>query len=213
MGYDEIIRKIGLRLLWLNANARHAIELKETFTFPAYDPELRKIINGNPVRCYKICLDAIYFEFIMTLMRMYDTYRSDDTVCFAKLFSYLSADLSREIESRTQRSVENDIYSAQKEYTKLKDSHLIARLQTVRNKMFAHTSVHFDKRQVANYGYAEQLLKKTLPMLNNLNSAIFGNDEPFDNISKYWKGYAKEFWQSLVKKMDNGQQAAPFERE
>ena len=213
MEYDEIIRKVGLRLLWLNANARHAIELKETFTFPAHDIELRKIINGNPVRCYKTCLDAIYFEFIMTLMRMYDTYKSDDTVCFDKLFCYLSEDLSREIENKTQRNVEKDIYAAQKEYTKLKDSHQMARLKTVRNKMFAHTSLHFDKRQVANYGYAEQLLEKTLPMLNNLNSAILGNIEPFDSISKYWKGYAKEFWQSFVKKKNNGQQAAPLDRE
>jgi len=206
MEYDQIIRKVGVRLLWLNANARHAIELKETFTFPAYNPALRKIIKGgNLVRCYKVYLDAIYFEFIMTLMRMYDTYKSDDTVCFDKLFCYLSAEFIQEIENKTQRRIKSKIHSAQKEYTNLKDSHLIARLKTVRNKMFAHTSANFDKRQVARYGYAEQLLEKTLPMLNNLNSAILGNVEPFDSISKYWKGYAKEFWKILLKSNDNGQ--------
>jgi len=136
---------------------------------------------------------------------MYDTYKSDDTVCFDKLFYYLSAEFIQEIENKTQRRIKSKIHSAQKEYTNLKDSHLIARLKTVRNKMFAHTSANFDKRQVARYGYAEQLLEKTLPMLNNLNSAILGNVEPFDSISKYWKGYAKEFWKILLKSNDNGQ--------
>ena len=71
MEYNELLKKVEQGLFWLDANARHAIELRGTFTFPAYDVSIRALIKGtNKVRCYKICLDAIYFEFVMTLMRM-----------------------------------------------------------------------------------------------------------------------------------------------
>ena len=214
MEYDQMLNKVMLRLAWLNANARHAIELRETFTFPAYDTSIRKIIRGtNNVRCYKVCLDAVYFEFIMTLMRMYDNYKSDDTACFEKLIECLSADFVQNFESKTQRRVKSKIQSAIKEYLSLKDSHLVARLKTVRHKMFAHTSTNFNSSQVAKYGYAEELLQRTLPMLNNLNSAIHDKVEPFDKISKCWKGYATEFWQIFLKKDGNGQQAGRGNRE
>ncbi|MEI7827950.1 MAG: hypothetical protein WCI87_09200 [Euryarchaeota archaeon] len=213
MEYDEILNKVVLRLAWLNANAKHAIELRETFAFPAYDPSIREIIRGtNNVRCYKVCLDAVYFELIMTLMRMFDNYKSDDTACFEKLFECLSADFVKNIESKTQRRVKNQIQSALKEYLSIKDSHLVASLKTVRHKMFAHTSTNFNKSQIAKYGYAEELLKRTLPMLNDLNSAIHNKVEPFDKISKYWKGYAMEFWQAFLKKDGDGQQAGRGDR-
>lgn len=204
MKYDQILNKIVLRLAWLNANAKHAIELRETFTFPAYDLSIRKIIRGtNNVICYKIYLDAVYFEFIMTLMRMFDNYKSNDTACFEKLFECLSADLVQHIESKTQRRVKNKIQSALKEYSSLKSSHLVASLKTVRHKMFAHTSTNFNKDQIAKYGYAEELLKKTLPILNDLNSAINNKVESYDKIGKYWNSYAKEFWQTFLKKDGN----------
>jgi len=88
MEYNQLLEKVEQSLAWLDANARHAIECQETFTFPAYDASIRKLIKGtNKVRCYKICLDAIYFDFVMTLMRMHDSYERD-TVCFKKLFDY-----------------------------------------------------------------------------------------------------------------------------
>jgi len=62
MEYNQLLEKIEQSFFWLTANARHAIELKETFSFPAYDKSIRKLIEGtNKVRCYKVCLDAIYF--------------------------------------------------------------------------------------------------------------------------------------------------------
>lgn len=200
MEYEQTVKNVQLRLAWLNANARHAIELQATFTFPAYDKAIRKIIRGtNNVRCFKICLEAIYVEFIMTLMRMYDTYKSDDTVCFELLFEYLSDDFVQQFEKRTQRKVKGKIQSALKEYKSLNGSHLVGRLKTVRNKMFAHTSMNFDRNKLAEYEYAEKLLGRTLPMLNELNSALRDEVKSFDRIRNYWKSYAIEFWQALKK--------------
>jgi hypothetical protein len=51
--------------------------------------------------------------------------------------------------------------------------------------MFAHTSPNVDRNQVATYGHAENLLKRILPMLNSLNSAIGGKAEPYDKIKEY----------------------------
>ncbi len=199
MEYNQLLKKIEQSLYWLNANAIHAIELKETFSFPAYDQSIRKMLEGtNKVRCYKVCLDAIYFEFIMTLMRMYDSYEND-TVCFKKLSEYLTDNFIQQYEKNTQRDVKTKIESALTEFQNLKGSHLVGRLKTVRHKMFAHTSTDFNRNQVAEYGHAEQLLEKTLPILNSLNYVFRDKKEPYDEIITFWKGYAKEFWEDLIK--------------
>ena len=162
MEYNELLQKVEQGLFWLDANARHALELQETFTFPAYDTSIRALIKEtNKLRCYKICLDAIYFEFVMTLMRMYDSYERD-TVCFKTLFEYLSDKFVQDFEAKTRRKVNSEIQLAGKEFKSLSGSHLVGRLRTVRNNMFAHTSSNFSRNQVAKYGHAEKLLERTL---------------------------------------------------
>lgn len=210
--YNQLLGKVEQGLAWLDANARHAIECQETFAFPSKDTAIRKLIKGtNKVRCYKICLEAIYFEFIMSLMRMYDSYERD-TVCFKNLFDYLTDDFIQDFESKTQRKVNTAIQSAWYEFQKLNGSHLIGGLKAVRHKMLAHTSINFNRNQFARYGDAEKLLEMTLPMLNNLHSTIRGKVEPYDKIRKYWNGYAIEFWQSMLNK-NSGQQIHPADRE
>ncbi len=116
MQYNHLLKKVEQGLFWLDANGRHAIELQETFTFPAYDVPIRELIKDtNKVRCYKVCLDAIYFEFVMTLMRMYDNYEHD-TVCFQKIFEYLSDDFIQKFETETRRKVKGKIQSALNEF-------------------------------------------------------------------------------------------------
>ena len=138
MEYNQLVKKIDQSLYWLNANAIHAIELKEAFSFPAYDRSIRELIKeARKVHCYKVCLDAIYFEFIMTLMRMYDSYEYD-TVCFKKLSEYLTDDFLQQYEKNTQRDVRNEIELALKEFQRLKGSHLIGKLKTVRHNMSTH---------------------------------------------------------------------------
>jgi hypothetical protein len=200
MEYIQVLRNVEQGLFWLDLNARRAIELKETFTYPVYDTLIRAFIQGtDKVRCYKVCLDAVYFEFIMTLMRMYDNYKYD-TICFQRLFAHLSTDFIQSFESNTGRIITPEIQTALEEFKSLKGSHLIGRLKTVRHNMFAHTSTDFNRNEVAEYGQAEELLEKTLPMLNGAQSAIRGKPEPYDKFSEYWKLYAVEFWQSFVVK-------------
>lgn len=200
MNYNELLKKIEQGLFWLDANARHAIELQETFDFPAHDASIWALIKGTrKVRCYKVCLDAIYFEFVMTLMRMYDSYERD-TICFKRLFEYLSDDFVKDFQAKTRRKVEAEIQFAGKEFKSLNGSHLVGQLRKVRNNMFAHTSTDFSRSQVAKYGHAEKLLERTLPMLNDLNSSIGGKAEPYDKIRENWKKYAMEFWQNLLSK-------------
>jgi hypothetical protein len=199
MNYNEILKKIEQDLTWLDANVRHAIECQETFAFPAYDGSIRKIIKGtNKVRCYKICLEAIYCDFIMSLMRMYDSYERD-TVCFNNLFDRLTDDFIQAFESKTRREIDATIQSARKDFKSLNGSHLISRLKTVRHSMLAHTSTNFNRTQIARYGDAEGLLKRTLPILNKLNSAIRNKTEAYDKVRSYWNKYAIEFWQPIGK--------------
>ncbi len=199
MNYSEILIKVEQSLTWLDANARHAIECQETFAFPAYDESIRRIIKGtNRVRCYKICLEAVYCDFIMSLMRMYDNYERD-TVSFNNLFNYLTDDFVHAFERKARREIGTTIQSARNDFKELNGSHFVSRLKTVRHSMLAHTSINFNRTQIARYGDAEELLKRTLLLLNKLNSAIRDKAEPYDNIRNYWNKYAIEFWQATVK--------------
>ena len=204
MQHSKSLSKINENLSWLNSNAKHAIELKETFSFPAYDESIREKIKGTyKVYCYKHCMFALYFELIMSIMRMFDNY--EDTASFKTLFGYLSDEYISYYESKSNRKIKSEIKLALNDYNKLNGSHLVARLKTVRHNMFAHTSMNFNKNQIAEYGYAEKLLDKTLPMLNNLNLIILEKSEPFDKISASWKLYAVEFWQSIIINSQQGQ--------
>lgn len=199
MGYDELLKNIKQGLYWLDVNARHAIELQETFTFPAYDNSICGFVKGtDKARCYNLCLNALYFDFVMTLMRMYDSYERD-TACFENVFDYLSDDFVLDFKSNTGKDINTDIAEAQKKYSNITGSHLLGSLRIVRHKIFAHTSIDFPTEQRAKYGYAEDLLARTLPMLNRLNTAINGKAEPYDSIHAHWKGFAKDFWQSMIK--------------
>jgi hypothetical protein len=198
--FEKSLKKIDQCLFWLNPNAKHAIQLKETFTYPAYNYELRNSIKGtNAVRVYKICLESIYFEFIMTLMRMYDNYERE-TACFKNLFSELSQDFIKSYEKDKNTKIKNELNSIVHEYNSLNGSHLVSRLTTVRNKLFAHTATNFNSNQFADYGHAEELLEKTLSLLNRLNKIFSNRIEPFEKIANHWKGFSSEFWEKFVSK-------------
>lgn len=200
MKYNESLNNIRKSLSSLNENAKRSIEFRETFSFPAYDKSIRDKIKGtSKVYCYSSCMIALYFELVMALMRMFDN--NKETASFKTLFEYLSDDFIKEFETKTSKKVRREIKSALNDYNKLSSSHWLGRLKTVRHKMVAHTSINFNKKQGAKYGYAEKLLDETLPILNKLNFAILGKAEPFDKLSVNWKLYATEFWQSSI---DNG---------
>jgi hypothetical protein len=199
MQYSASLSKIKKSLSLLNENAKHAIEFRETFSFPAYDEAIRDKIKGtSKVHCYRICMIALYFEFVMALMRMFDNH--EETASFKTLFGYLSDDFIKYFETETNRKVKSEIQSALIDYNKLNGSHLLGRLKTVRHNMFAHTSMNFNKKQIAEYGYAEKLLDKTLPMLNKLNLTILGKLEPFDALRVDLKLCVSDFWQSTLNK-------------
>ena len=50
MTFEKSLKKIDQCLFWLNPNAKHAIELKETFTYPAYNYELSNSIKRGEVK-------------------------------------------------------------------------------------------------------------------------------------------------------------------
>jgi len=197
MQYSESLNNIKKNLSLLNNNAKLAIEFRETFSFPAYDEVIRDKIKGTPkVHCYRICMIALYFELVMALMRMFDNY--EETASFKTLFGYLSDDFIKDFETEKKRKVKSEIQSAIIDYNKLNGSHLLGRLKRVRHNMFAHTSMNFNKKQIAKFGNAEKLLDKTLPMLNKLNLTILGKSEPFDELRVDLKPCVSNFWQSIL---------------
>ena len=198
MDYDEQSRRIRTSLYWLDVNAKHAIELHESFKYPAYNERVREYIRGTRnARYYDICLKSIYFEFIMTLMRMYDSYERD-TACFSRLFKLLTRDFVSKFKNNTDINIESIIRKANDDYKILNGSHIMGKLKAVRHNMYAHTGTKFNRKQVAAYGDAEKLLDKTLPILNELNVAIYGKPEPYDRISSIWGEYSREFWDKYI---------------
>jgi hypothetical protein len=198
MSYNEQLRRIENLLYWLDANAKHAIELDESFKYPAHNARVREYIKGTGnARFYGICLRSIYFELVMTLMRIHDSYERD-TACFSSLLKLITRDFVSKFKDKTNRNILININRVNINYKLLSGSHVMGKLKTVRHNMYAHTGTKFNREQVAAYGDAERLLEKTLLMLNDINIAIYGKPEPYDRISRIWAKYSREFWDNYI---------------
>lgn len=66
----------------------------------------------------------------------------------------------------------SEIFFLLKDFKKLKGSHLLARLRSIRNQLFAHTTIEQKWDNPAQYGDAEKLLEKTIQFVSRLNSAV-----------------------------------------
>jgi hypothetical protein len=198
MNYKQIFKKIEQCLFWLNLNIRNAIELKEMFTCAANDKSLHMSIKGTKVvRGYNVNLKALYFEYVMTLMRIFDAYERD-TASLKNIFVYLHEDdFIKTFEKKSQRDISQRIKEAEQNYKALKGSHYLARLSTVRNKLFAHTTTEFNRNELADYNHADELLIKTIPIIQDLHLVIYDKEESYDKFSEYWKGYAAKYWTTI----------------
>jgi len=140
----------------------------------------------------------------MTLMRMYDNYERE-TACFKNLFNEIDDKFIESFEKHKNTDIKEELNSVIHEFTKLNGSHLVSRLTIARHKIFAHTATNFNSNQFADYRHAEELLEKTLPLLNRLNKIFRNRLEPFEQITKRWKDFSSEFWIKFINKTrENG---------
>ena len=114
MPHSKDLEKATKILEIIDINLRHALKLKEYFSRAAYQDDVRAHFdNSKAAPGYSQVLDSIYFELIMTIVRMYDDLSDDkhgkNTASLPRLVQILSqadvlADLqARSIEGQTPR--------------------------------------------------------------------------------------------------------------
>ena len=180
-------------------NAEHAVRLKESFIYPAYDTKISQTINGtrNSV-FYGLCLESIYFEYIMTLMRMYDG-KEIDTSSFGNIMVLLDNDFIAEYEQRHSRNIRDNVNIAIIKYNGIINSHLYAGIKMLRNKYLAHTAINLSNNRVAKYGYADKILDESICILNLLTEAFRRKRGDYEPIGRVYHRFSMEFWGNFIK--------------
>jgi len=199
MNYEDKWNYINDCLGDIVNNAEHAVRLKESFIYPAYDSKIRYTINGtrNAV-FYGLCLNSIYFEYIMTLMRMYDD-NEIDTSSFGNVIILLDKDFIKEYEQSYLRNISDNVNRAIIKYNGIKNSHYYAGIKMLRNKYLAHTATNILSNRMAKYGYADKILDESICILNILNEAFRRNRSDYVPIGRVYRRLSMEFWDNFVK--------------
>lgn len=229
---DKVVKILEL----VDGNVRHAFKLRSYFCRAAYNDDVKKRFNQSKAASgYNQIVDSLYFEFIMTLVRLFDNLKegrsAHNTASIPELMSLLlEAEVIAELQLRSEQrktptgDLEMDlkysdldflkklkadaIQAARKEtsqisslfqnYEKLKGSHLLNRLRTVRNELFAHTAIERNRNNPARYGDAEELLEKTAQFVDRLNSSVKSLHDDYQGEIKTWQEHAKYFWENIV---------------
>lgn len=229
---DKVITILEL----VDGNVRHAFKLRSYFCRAAYSDDVKKRFDQSKAASgYNQIVDSLYFELIMTLVRLFDHLQeeksSHNTASIPELMSLLTGtEVVAELQLRSEQrktptgDLEKDLKSSDldflkklkadaveaacketsqifksfQNYEKLKGSHLLSRLRTVRNELFAHTAIERNRNNPARYGDAEELLEKTAEFVANLNSSIRSLHDDYQGEIQTWQDHAKYFWESIV---------------
>ena len=112
----------------------------------------------------------------------------------------LSKELSNEQAEESARRVLQAIERAKDEYRKLKGSHYLQSLRTLRNQQLAHTELSRDKgkARTAKHGDPEELLCLIRPIVEQLDFAIRGMDPDRSETETVWRTWADCYWKSAA---------------
>jgi hypothetical protein len=231
---DKAIKILEL----IDGNVRHALKLQAYFCRAAYNDGVRvRFKQSKAAPGYNVIVDSLYFELIMTLVRLYDDLpdakNSENTASLPELMQLLcQTEVVGELQTRSHQrktprghlknelqrrdssffgelnrnatlsaqAETSEIFSLLKEFKKLKGSHLLAGLRSVRNELFAHTAIVRNRNNPARYGDAEALLKKTLQFVSRLNSAVRSLHCGYQEHIKTWQEHAEFFWRLAIEK-------------
>ena len=236
MTSSEKANKVVKILELVDGNVRHTFKLRSYFCRAAYKDDVKKRFNQSKAASgYNQIVDSLYFELIMTLVRLFDNLQEErnahNTASIPELMSLLSeTEVVAELQLRSEQrktptgDLELDLKSSDldflkklkvdavqaacketsqisssfQNYEKLKGSHLLSRLRTVRNELFAHTAIERNRNNPARYGDAEELLEKTAKFVACLNSSVRSLHDDYQGEIETWKDHAKYFWENIV---------------
>jgi len=229
---DKVVKILEL----VDGNVRHAFKLRSYFCRAAYNDDVKKRFDQSKAASgYNQIVDSLYFELIMTLVRLFDNLQEEksahNTASIPELMSLLSetevvaqlqlrseqrktptGDLEMDLKSSDLDFLKklkadaiqvacketSQIFSLLQNYEKLKGSHLLSRLRTVRNELFAHTAIERNRNNPTRYGDAEELLEKTAQFVASLNSSVKSLHDDYQGEINTWQEHAKYFWENIV---------------
>jgi hypothetical protein len=80
------------------------------------------------------------------------------------------------------------------EFEVLQGNHLLGRLETIRDELFAHKAIVRNFNNPAKYGDAEELLVKTCSFVTRLNKAVIRLVSTYEHTQATWQEHAESFW-------------------
>lgn len=183
----DTTRCIALLATWARANGTNA-DVRERYNH-SYEAHSLGMIH-----------DALHVAMIMALMRMHDKDRRSGSI--PTLLGLL--DLPGVLAEFKQQSVAQREFSdiwiseAKRSYESLRAEETLASLRKLRNHVLAHIEVEKATLHRAKYGYEQDVLNSTKPIVRRLMQITHSADIDFSDREDAWRMYAEAFWGSAI---------------
>lgn len=178
----------------------------------AYDPGVTDHYNNTlEAWGYNVVIEAVFIEQVIVLMRLWDD--RDDVLSIPRAKKILSDTefldwfIGRERKNpgaytpdEREGLIRRDLDKFNVAYDDTKGHHTLDHLRNLRNKTLAHNAED-PKRQKATYGYADQLLEKTIPVAEAVNIIARSHGFHGKNFVEAWVTRADNFWTNTIKGM------------
>jgi len=222
--FKNRIDNIVKRITHLDAEIRHAIRLKCLHELSVTsEPLMQKFDDILACHGFNISRDAIIFELVMTLMRIWDRGKKTYSIpyCFDVVSDqnfieiFVKSETEKCSEELLERShifrhrevlrTENRIRENIDEFLQLKpqviSDDIVVRLKEVRDNYYAHALKEItdtDEQTTVKFSEVYEILSETQKLVFLLNLGIIGTDIRYEQIEEDSDRIAKEYWLAVI---------------
>ncbi|MCZ6774363.1 MAG: hypothetical protein O7G83_20590 [Proteobacteria bacterium] len=183
----------------LDVEIRHSIALNALHLRGAFQSDVPDVFDDSlEAWGYNLVVFALHAELIMALTRIFDVMENTASLPMlmeilrdTQVVEALCADARNNVPGDAIRQI---IKEAHEDLARLRNSHQLARVKTIRNKMLAHLARDWEKSQRAQNRHTIELVEMTFPTIEKLNLALRGENLSYRETASNEEVYADNFW-------------------
>lgn len=186
------------------------IAVQGLHTRGAYNPDVAGRYNNTwEAWGYDVVIQAVFIELVIILMRLWDG--RDDVLSIPRAkeilddAEFLDWFIQHERNNpvtytpdEREELIRRDLDKFNKAYDDAKGHHTEGGLRGIRNETLAHNAEE-PSAQKAKYGYADDLLEKTIPIAEAINIIARSHGFHGKDFIEAWATRADHFWTAAIK--------------
>ncbi|GMQ79287.1 MAG: hypothetical protein BMS9Abin02_1862 [Anaerolineae bacterium] len=167
--------------------------MSEKFT---YDERINDSFHDTyEAHGFNLVQASLVYVLALTLMRIHDTSERSDIYSLRNLFKEI---LPTSEETNRLGDRASLFEEARNQYKQLRESHLLSRTKTLRDRFIAHAGMLTGEEQLPKYQYLDDFTDKTVSLMEKLSISVLDTHPSYDEVDDIWKKYASKFFDSLI---------------